>query len=302
MKRNAIAQAAYTLAAQNFNIVPTHGVDASGQCLCPARAGCKTAGKHPNGIAAPHGQHDATTDEAAIRRWFAQWPDAGIAMAPSKSGLVVLDVDVRNGGDQTLHSLRTSHPEFSAALDSTVQVRSQGGGWHFYFQAAPDVRYPGSLGPGVDVKHHGLVMLPPSRGPKGQYMWVEGHSIFERDPVSAAAIASVLRPTPVALARPQHDVEHPSAKAVFDLQGALWLLDADDRETWIKVGYALWTAGEAGKKLWFDWSQRSNKFDERDARATWDSFSNSESHWRSVFRYAHEAADAWVSRLQKKGI
>ncbi|MGV0959175.1 MAG: PriCT-2 domain-containing protein [Limnohabitans sp.] len=120
--------------------------------------------------------------------------------------------------------------------------------------------------------------------------------------IGAGYAFAVYSPYPKALARSRCVVEHPDFKAVADLRAALWLLDANDRDTWIKVGYALWTASEPGAKLWFEWSQRSPKFDARDARRTWNSFSNSESHWRAVFRYAQDAADAWVNRFQKKGI
>ncbi len=39
---------------------------------------CKPGGKTP---LTPHGFQDATTDEATIRGWWEQWPDANIAIA-----------------------------------------------------------------------------------------------------------------------------------------------------------------------------------------------------------------------------
>lgn len=300
MKLTPIAQAVQALILQGRKVAPTHSVHSGGECACSAGPACKSPGKHPIGRLAPRGYHDATDDPQVIERWFEQAPDAGIALAAGKSGLVVLDFDVRNGGAETLADLRAAHPSFAAALDKTVQVRSQGGGWHFYFRAAPDVRYPSAIGRGADVKHHGLVMLPPSRGPLGQYMWVEGHSLFDREPLPAAAIECVLRPKPIALARERRGEEQPNAVERNDLAAALRLLDSNDRDVWIKVGYALWTAGAAGERLWFEWSRRSPKYDERDAAATWRSFDNSESHWRAVFTYAQEAADAWVARLNKR--
>lgn len=300
MKRSMIAQAARRLIAKGLKIVLTHTVNAEGVCTCAAGAACRSTAKHPDGQCAPSGYHDASDDLSVVDRWLAMRPDAGIAVAAAASGLVVLDVDRRSGGAETLAAMRAADTDFAAALDVTVQVLSQGGGWHFYFLAAPDIRYPTSLGLGIDVKHRGLVMLPPSRGVQGQYMWAGGRSIFERDPLPATAIANVLRAQPLAGSRHRRTEERPDAAAMRDLTAALMVLDHNDRATWIKVGYALWTAGELGEQLWFDWSRRSPKYDESDAIATWASFANSESHWRAVFTHAQEAADAWVARLKTK--
>ena len=58
----------------------------------------------PNGKlpATAHGVHDATTDEATIRKWFTDREDLNIGIAAgSRSGLVVFDIDPRNGGDDS---------------------------------------------------------------------------------------------------------------------------------------------------------------------------------------------------------
>ena len=56
----------------------------------------------PNGKvpATQHGVKDATTDPEQIARWWAQNPDFNIGIAAGeRSGIVVFDVDPRNGGE-----------------------------------------------------------------------------------------------------------------------------------------------------------------------------------------------------------
>src|SRR2546428_9115579 len=72
-------------------------------CSCRDGARCDRPGKHPRILA---WQHNATTDDATIRRWWPAWPTARVGMGTGKrSGMVVLDVDPRHGGDDAPHDL-----------------------------------------------------------------------------------------------------------------------------------------------------------------------------------------------------
>lgn len=126
---------------------------------------CRPRGKEP---LTPHGCKDATTDEQTIRSWWQRWPAANVAIATGRaSGICVLDVDPRAGGDETLAALERLPP--------TVEALTGGGGRHLYF------RHPGghvksaarALGPGLDVKADGgYVIAPPSVHPSGaEYAW-----------------------------------------------------------------------------------------------------------------------------------
>jgi hypothetical protein len=65
-----------------------------------------------------------------VRAWFSGWPEAGIAVVTGAiSGLVVLDIDPRHGGEASLERLRWQHDR----LPTTVECRSGGGGRHLYF-------------------------------------------------------------------------------------------------------------------------------------------------------------------------
>ena len=73
--------------------MPMHTPE-NGGCSCSADD-CGSAGKHPS---TSHGVNDATMDSDLIRGWWQRWPRANVGFATgAASGLVVLDVDPRNG-------------------------------------------------------------------------------------------------------------------------------------------------------------------------------------------------------------
>src|SRR5213076_1362207 len=65
-----------------------------------------TRGKVP---VTARGHLDATTDPEQIAAWWRRCPWAGIGLACRPSGLVVVDIDPRNGGDDSLHDLERQH-------------------------------------------------------------------------------------------------------------------------------------------------------------------------------------------------
>ena len=79
----------------------------------------------PNGKtpATAHGVHDATTDAEQIKAWWGQNPNFNIGIAAGeKSGIVVFDIDPRNGGDTSWQGWIAEHgspPDCAMALMST---------------------------------------------------------------------------------------------------------------------------------------------------------------------------------------
>jgi hypothetical protein len=121
-------------------------------------------------------------DASEVRGWFARYPDAGVALVTGAlSGLVVLDVDPRHGGEASLREFERQH----GALPRSVEAATGGGGRHIYF------RHPGGLvrnrvglAPGLDLRGDGgLVVAPPSVHPSGRrYAWEPGRSPDEIEP------------------------------------------------------------------------------------------------------------------------
>jgi len=136
-------------------------------CSCRARD-CKDVGKHP---LTRHGLKDATTDRRRIETWWGQWPMANVAIRTGAvSGLLVLDVDPRHGGAETLQSQIQSH----GPIPETPRALTGGGGEHFYFShPGGQVKSKNSAMPGLDVKADGgYVIAAPSRHKSGKsYQW-----------------------------------------------------------------------------------------------------------------------------------
>lgn len=121
-----------------------------------------------------HGFKDATFRAETVRRWWATNPEANIAIPTGAvSGLVVLDVDPRHRGNESLAELEAKH----GSLPQTLESKTGGGGRHLFFALTEGqiVRNSaGKLGPGLDVRGQGgYVVAPPSIHPvTGQpYRW-----------------------------------------------------------------------------------------------------------------------------------
>src|SRR5205814_596901 len=89
--------AALELAAKGLAVLPLHTVAGDGACTCLSKA-CTSVAKHPR---TKHGHRDATTAHEQIAMWWNAKPLANVGVRTGGS-IVVLDVDPRNGGDQTL--------------------------------------------------------------------------------------------------------------------------------------------------------------------------------------------------------
>jgi len=165
--------AALRYAALGWFVAPLH-TPSKGVCSCALGDQCGSPGKHPR---LPSG-YKPTNDETAIRDLWAQFPGANVAVFPGRSDLVVLDVDPRNGGDDSLDELRRED-----IFPDTPMVHTGGGGWHYYFKRPPGVLElrSGVLLPGLEVKaDKGYVVAPPSMHYSGvPYDWDSGYDLEE---------------------------------------------------------------------------------------------------------------------------
>ena len=75
--------------------------------------------------------NDASDKKKKIREWWAESPDANMGIACGASGLLVVDIDPRHGGDATFKRLKKEHgPD---AFPTTVTARTSAGGRHLYY-------------------------------------------------------------------------------------------------------------------------------------------------------------------------
>jgi hypothetical protein len=158
---------AIAYARRGWPVFPLHTPIGSKGCTC-GDSECKRAGKHPR---TQHGLLDATTDEATIRGWWAQWPDAPIGISTGPAKLLVVDIDPRNGGTETWSTLVGANDP----MPHTPSSRTGGGGDHIYLRSPsyPVRSKAGAMGPGIDVKADGgYVVAPPSMHSSGdRYEW-----------------------------------------------------------------------------------------------------------------------------------
>lgn len=149
-------------------------------------------------------------------------PDgANIGIDCAASGLVVVDIDPRNGGYESWGRIVAENGKPSTPLASWTG----GGGIHLIFRASGS-RYRKSIGNGLDLKHRGYIVLPPSVHPSGAaYRWA---AFGEAPPMPpwldgmARIAAPAFAPDAPRLVREQWGGDHttPYGRAILDRQCA----------------------------------------------------------------------------------
>jgi hypothetical protein len=142
---------------------------------------CTTPAKHPFGKLAPNGLLSATLETGIIKHWFGlAAPTANLGVVTDK--LVVVDIDPRHGGDESLCAIEHEHGE----IPRTWRVITGGGGEHIIFSAPDGVEISNvvaeqmdnpPLGRGIDIRAEGgYIVAPPSRHISGRsYTWSVDH-------------------------------------------------------------------------------------------------------------------------------
>lgn len=108
----------------------------------------------------PYMKRLPTEDE--IKGWWGQYPDANIGIVTGAvSNLVIVDVDPRNGGDESIKKLD---------VPVTYFVQTGGGGWHYYYRLNDKVvSKTTNYLPGVDVLGEKAYALAPPSKTDSQY-------------------------------------------------------------------------------------------------------------------------------------
>lgn len=131
----------------------------------------------------PHAYKDGSTDRIQIERWWEKHPNAGIGIVVGpESGVCVLDVDPRDGGEDSLERLIEEH----GPLPETPAVATGGGGTHYYFRYC-ETATRSTVALGLEIKaRDGYVVAPPSlnRSTGKVYKWItpKGLALAELPP------------------------------------------------------------------------------------------------------------------------
>ncbi len=172
---NPLLSAALGYAGLGWPVFPVWWA-ANGRCAC-GKADCQNPGKHPIGKLAPNGRNSATTAPKVIKGWWGEYPKASIGIPTGpESGLVVLDIDPRHGGDESKRKM-----ERLGNFPITPMVFTGGNGEHIHLQHPGNgqkIKSQAELGgfPGIDLKGDGgYIVAPPSNHISGgQYSWKTG--------------------------------------------------------------------------------------------------------------------------------
>jgi hypothetical protein len=183
-----------------------------------------------------HGHHDASRTEFQIRKWWSSlYPGANVAVNLDLSGLLVLDLDAKNGATSIDAALRHGR------VPVTMWERSGGGGAHYYYRRPAGSFQRVDLGGGVEILTSSAICTPSLHESGRRYVWCDaGEKLADApawitararrhenpapstrtmiDPGECLTIADVLAAFPTArktgsswlVCCPAHDDQHPS--------------------------------------------------------------------------------------------
>lgn len=240
-------------------------------CAC-GNANCNSRGKHPISRLAPLGHQSASNSVDVADKWWSSYPDANIGLPMAKNNLIGVDIDPRNGGFMTIEDIEAKR----GPLESSVLQFTGGGGEHRVFSVSDGLQFPGTLGPGIDLKHNGYLIVEPSNHVSGgRYGWEASSSILDESP---SPLPDWVRDIggdrqPVAQIAQNDHVTSWNDGEYAAVRTGLELIPADDRDHWLSVGMACnQHFGAAGFDLWDEWSRKSAKYDYNDSCRVWRSF------------------------------
>lgn len=171
------------LVSHGVHIVPLHGVNEDGTCTCPYQhSEPKEIGKHPR--VSDWKTLSLGYTPGDLPKVLAPVCNLGIYARPSN--LVVLDIDPRNGGEESFYNLLNflsgEIPETVEAITGLYKVgQKMERGRHLYFSLddgeqivfRKDLKKLGFRG--LDIIHEGYVLAAPSKHGTGvNYEWREG--------------------------------------------------------------------------------------------------------------------------------
>lgn len=254
-----------------YKVFGLHGILPNGLCGCGWDK-CSAPGKHP---IASNWQHTPLWSEEQLETFESMGQfDTGYGVLVD--GLLVVDVDARNGGVDSYSKLLEVVPELAGA-GLIVETGSGGGSQHLYFSLPEPVSLLQSLPDyaGIDFKSSGFVVGAGSTHASGRrYVAVIG-SAYDISPAPAALVALLFRANTHRAKIDEQWIDI-SDDELVDMLRHIPNDAGVDYEQWIRVGMALHHATSgAGYDLWRAWSATNPKHDESHMENKWHSFGKS---------------------------
>lgn len=216
----------------------------------------------------------ASFDDALHALASGRFAGLGFALGPDGTGMAWQGIDLDHVDE------KTHLAELGAALPGYVEISPSGKGMHAIGYGEPFDTL-GSNKTGIEAYAKARYFTVTGNAKGGDIDDVSGFVVGTLKPLHSPP-----RPvTEIAAARPQVDTSS-GEPTTADLRSALASMRSDDRDLWIKMGFALSSLGDVGRGLWVEWSQGSEKYNARDTARTWESFKDSKSDYRAVFTEA----------------
>jgi Bifunctional DNA primase/polymerase, N-terminal/Primase C terminal 2 (PriCT-2)/Protein of unknown function (DUF3987) len=253
-----------------FRVFGLHPILPNGRCGC-GRPDCEAAGKHP---LISNWTHTPLWSEEQIEvmEETGQF-DSGYGVLVR--GMIVIDVDARNGGVESYASLIEDVPAIAGA-GLIVETGSGGGSRHLYFKCDEGLalvqNHPDY--PGIDFKSSGFVVGPGSKHISGNTYKILSGSPEDIDVAPDALIRGLTKAK-----RHRAEIDGVTVDVSYDdLADMLSHIDPDSgHEVWIRCGMAVHHATMgSGFDVWDNWSAKGTKYPGKDVLyKRWHSFGKS---------------------------
>ena len=250
-----------------YRVFGLHGINKDKSCACGNRD-CKAAGKHPISSGWQHtplwSEDQLETGEEAGQF------ETGYGVLCR--GLLVVDVDARNGGVQSYEKMLERFPMIASA-GLIVETGSGNGSKHLYFSVPEDMALVQHLNDfkGIDFKTTGFVVGPGSTHVSGRkYVAVYG-SPDDIDPAPIELIEALRKPERHRAVVDGTTIDVSQA----EIADMLSYIDPDcAHEIWIRCGMAAHhSTGGTGFAVWDGWSSKGKKYPgSDDLSKRWHSF------------------------------
>ena len=252
-----------------YRIFGLHAI-ANGKCAC-GNPKCEAVGKHP---VTSSWQHTPLWSEEQVETMeLMGHVETGYGVLVR--GLLVIDVDARNGGNKSYERLLSAVPEIAGA-GLIVKTGSGGGSKHLYFKIDEGLALQSHLAdyPGIDFKSSGYVVGPGSLHASGNRYEIAYGSPSDIDAAPPALVDLLRKPERhrAEVGGQQVDVSH------ADIADMLAAIDPDcPHEEWIRIGMAAHHAtGGTGFEVWNAWSANGTKYPgAAELEKRWHSFGKS---------------------------
>lgn len=266
-----------------------------GKCGC-GNPDCKAAFKHPlasNWQFTPEWSEEQTETYTELGHYRTGY---GVLV----KGLLVVDVDARNGGVDSLVRLIQALGGLDLARNAglTVATGSGQGSMHIYYRAPEGVSLVQSHPnfKGIDFKSSGFVVGPGSMHASGNTYEILNGAPDEIGEAPAELLEILKRPDAFRAECNGSTMDVTEQ----DLAGMLAHVDPDsEREIWIKCGMALHHATSGtGFELWNSWSSNGAKYPGApNLRNQWDRFGKSANPVTLGTLIHHAEMGGWVESV-----